>query len=322
MKPTLKELVAYFESSTHAQKQAFEQRYQDDDMVMDAIAAFHEHPEALKRIKKKALRSQYMTRVSVLALLCSLLIGYLFIPNHPETKNASAKTTPVDKIRIHHKSDVDHFQELAKHKTLKATQLSADFQHQLNQSETVTNRPFASEELDRMHVNSIETISHEKRSIAHFIARELFIKQLKVIDYRYYRKRNQDENQGNMNVMPNESEEQLQLSYMNVLSEAMEDFAAGDYKLALLTYDEILADYPEDANALFYGALSLYNLGQFEQSKIRLVKLNANRFQNFTDEANWYLLLNLKALKDPGAEKLQQRISEENGFYSERAKKL
>jgi Flp pilus assembly protein TadD len=118
-------------------------------------------------------------------------------------------------------------------------------------------------------------------------------------------------------------ERELKIPYTNVLNKAIEDFAQQDYKLALLHFDEILQTYPDDANALFYGAMCLYNLSEFNQAESRFLKLQSIPFANFSEEAEWYLLhVYQRTKKEAAFSSLRKSIIEQKGFYAQKAENL
>jgi tetratricopeptide (TPR) repeat protein len=153
------------------------------------------------------------------------------------------------------------------------------------------------------------------------IGRELLIKNFKVLDYRYYRN---PEKEVKKVVPPNEfGDQELQIPYINLLSRSIEDFSKEEYKLALLHFDQILISYPDDANALFYGAMCLYNLQEYGQAEGRFLKLQNIPFANFSEEGNWYLLhVYQQTKKEAAFSSLRNSIIEEKGFYAQKAENL
>jgi tetratricopeptide (TPR) repeat protein len=102
-----------------------------------------------------------------------------------------------------------------------------------------------------------------------------------------------------------------------------DNFSKEDYKLALLHFDEILNSYPDDANALFYGAMCLYNLQEYGQAEGRFLKLQNIPFANFREEGNWYLLhVYQQTKKEAAFSSLRNSIMEEKGFYAQKAENL
>ena len=115
----------------------------------------------------------------------------------------------------------------------------------------------------------------------------------------------------------------MKVPYINLLNKAVVDFSKEDYKLALLHFDEILHSYPDDANALFYGAMCLYNLQEYGQAEGRFLKLQNIPFANFREEGNWYLLhVYQQTKKEAAFSSLRNSIIEEKGFYAQKAENL
>jgi tetratricopeptide (TPR) repeat protein len=167
----------------------------------------------------------------------------------------------------------------------------------------------------------VEFKRQKEQRLAIKMGRELYIKNFKVIDYRYYRK---SERTAGAAVTENEmGEQELKIPYINLLNKSIEDFAQQDYKLALLHFDEILQTYPDDANALFYGAMCLYNLSEYSQAESRFLKLQSIPFANFGEEAEWYLLhVYQQTKKEAAFSSLRKSIIEQKGFYAQKAENL
>jgi len=182
-------------------------------------------------------------------------------------------------------------------------------------------RPEVLERIQQIPAHNIEFNQQKEQRLALKIGRELIIKNFKTIDYRYYRKENDG---GQQTYTENDLGEQtLKVPYMNLLNKAIVDFSKEDYKLALLHFDEILNSYPDDANALFYGAMCLYNLQEYGQAEGRFLKLQNIPFANFREEGNWYLLhVYQQTKKEAAFSSLRNSIMEEKGFYAQKAENL
>ena len=110
---------------------------------------------------------------------------------------------------------------------------------------------------------------------------------------------------------------------MNFLEKTLKYFNQNKQKEALQRFELILETYPDDVNALFYSALCLYNLNQFQLCEQRLMNLQNARFTNFDEEMNWYLLLTYRAQnKTEAFQKMKEQIITRKGFYSKQAEKL
>ncbi|MGD1844133.1 MAG: tetratricopeptide repeat protein [Salibacteraceae bacterium] len=114
----------------------------------------------------------------------------------------------------------------------------------------------------------------------------------------------------------------FQYSYNDVLELGIFRLKAGKYRKALQKFNLILKHFPEDENALFYGGLSYFNLGQYEQSIAFFDQISGLQKSYFDEEAEWYKALAfLKIGQRKEAKTIMVKISEAGGFYAERASK-
>jgi len=109
-------------------------------------------------------------------------------------------------------------------------------------------------------------------------------------------------------------------TYKDVLERAIINFKKLAYKEALVDFEMILAKHPKDVNALFYGALSEYNLKNYKRALSKLDAVLKNPQTEFNQEAKWNKALALIELKETSKAKiLLQQIIDEKGFYQQRA---
>ena len=326
MKASKSAFKKYLFNEQQKEKHAFERQHLQDELVMDAIEGYQNEPGAWRRFeqldrryttKRKRKFSLYL--LSSVALLLSVI--FLIIGGEEEVVTAPHKKPtatltkdPQQVIKIFNKQDVEGLQPIAKQERITAAIVVEDFQQKRNEN-TSEERYIAP--MDQLPVNGIQ-IQTKGQKLERRLARELLIRNFKVIDYSYYRK-------SNFQTRPitdaAEANEAVHIPYNNILSEAIEEFSSGNYKLSLISFDQILSNYPNDANALFYSALSLYNLKEFAQAEKRLENLKANEFGNFEEEAEWYLLMVYKQQKNETAfNNLKKHIISAQGFYAEKAK--
>jgi tetratricopeptide (TPR) repeat protein len=194
------------------------------------------------------------------------------------------------------------------------------------------NPSFPTEEIVQLPLGSIGKLDRNPTKSRSNFAMETYVHDLKVLDYRYYRKKVRQEKTDLLTGTPAAQEyqgeganqrENLDISYMNFLSNTLSDFNRGEYKAALIGFDQILSSYPDDVNALFYSGLCLYNLKQFNLCEQRLKVMDLTKFDNFDEEQHWYLLLCYKAQgKTQDFIDLKQEIIRVNGFYASKAASL
>ncbi|MFT5823283.1 MAG: tetratricopeptide (TPR) repeat protein [Crocinitomix sp.] len=115
-------------------------------------------------------------------------------------------------------------------------------------------------------------------------------------------------------------EREVKVPYYDYLRKSMSFFAEGRYKKALNRYLLILDQYPDDLNALFYGALSYHNLGKNTEAIVFFDKIINGELYVFSEEALWYkakALIKLK--KKVEAKAILEEIIAHGGFYTQEA---
>ncbi len=316
----------YLQTNNQKEKHQIEKALVDDVFAMDAIEGFQSNTSAWEHFERFDSRMQQKRLAFKIFLgstfvILSVFIGYLMIPI-PQTKFTSKefhghqKQTQI--IKIHTQKEIQQMTVAPTQQRISPKQVIFETQEKSNRAESLVE---VLERLDQKPLQQIESSQIKGKSLALNMGRELYIKNLKAVDYRYHRK---EESKSFERPEENAFGEQvLQIPYINLLSQALEDFSKENYKLALLHFDQILEVYPDDANALFYGGMCLYNLNQFPQAENRFLKLQNIPFSNFNEEGNWYLLHVYKAAKKEAAfSSLKKDIIEQNGFYTQKASQL
>ena len=315
----------YLRTSDQQAKYQTEKILMDDDFAMEALEGFQGQKdawqsfEAFDRMYQQKKRRLNMSLLG-LALLISIIVGWNLIPTSSDNKTSRKEKALVKAptIKIHQKDEINQMTTAAAAIQISPQQVLMEFN--TTASET-TQRPEALERIQQKPAQHIEFNKQKEQRLALKMGRELFIKNFKVIDYRYYRDGGIDQSQS---FSEDELGQQtLKVPYMNLLNKAIVDFSKEDYKLALLHFDEILQSYPDDANALFYGAMCLYNLQEYGQAEGRFLKLQNIPFANFREEGNWYLLhVYQQTKKEAAFSSLRNSIIEEKGFYAQKAENL
>lgn len=136
------------------------------------------------------------------------------------------------------------------------------------------------------------------------------------VDARY---ENQDSKNSTAKTLE-QSAAMQQIPYMDFLQNAMKKFKGKMYGAALADYEVILKTYPDDLNALFYGGICNYHLKRNDKALDYLEKVISDKTEVFFPEAEWYKALTLiQAERKDEARQLLKKITEEGGFYSEKA---
>jgi len=313
----------YLNTKSQGEKHLIEKQFVSDDFTMDAFEGYLQHKDAwqtFEALDQKYNRKQRKKKLAFFgsALAVSLLLGWYLIPTMPmkQTTSAAKQKAESIQIKIHRKDDIQQMKTAALSERITPTEVRLNFSPS---NEAPATKAEVLERMQQMPTQTVEIRQQKPQVLQVKMGRELLIKNFKVLDYRYYRKGDLTQT-----LAENEhGEQQLKIPYINILNKAIEHFSRQDYKLALLLFDEILLTYPDDANALFYGAMCLYNLSEYNQAESRFVKLQNVPFGNFSEEANWYLLhVYQKTKKEAAFSSLQKMIIGQKGFYAEKAENL
>jgi len=163
-------------------------------------------------------------------------------------------------------------------------------------------------------------------------AKEIYLIDLKLIDYRVYRenpvvKTKQLILTGTSANKENESSDSfetgwkdVQIPYIQYLDKSVYYFNKGKSKKALTRFETIIQAYPLDVNANFYSGICLYNFGEYTEAINRFETCLSTEYRNFDEESIWMKALCLDHLNQKNEAKLLfQLISESRGFYANQA---
>lgn len=164
-------------------------------------------------------------------------------------------------------------------------------------------------------------------------AKEIYLNDLKLIDYRAYRENPAVETkqliltgttadkEGKHSESFESNWQNVQIPYMQYLDKSVYYFNKGKSKKALARFETIIETYPLDVNANFYAGLCLFNFGEYTDAIAKFETCLGSTYRNFDDEAIWMKALSLEHLhREIEAKKLFTLISENNGFYAEQAR--
>lgn len=118
----------------------------------------------------------------------------------------------------------------------------------------------------------------------------------------------------------NAESETRPIQYLDHFDVALAAFARNDHKRALTELRTVLAQYPDDINALFYAGLSCYNLGLYKKAERYFARAAVHPVRTFDQEALWYQALSTERSEGgPVARPLFVVIAGGGGFYAEQA---
>ena len=167
------------------------------------------------------------------------------------------------------------------------------------------------------------------------IAKEIYWHGIKAIDYTQYRTNPEVKiEQTILTGLPAnyESEKDIEteattktvlVAYSDYIEKTLSYVQKSRWKNALARCEEILADYPDDINALFYSGFCLYNLQQYDKACDQFSACLQLNFSNFNEEASWYLAKSRLANGEKSlAKELFKGIKDNKGYYAKDAEKL
>lgn len=334
-----KDLEKYFRTKDSTLKNAIEQKASDDPFDNEALEGWSASSvplESMNSIDRKRFKGMYYKFALTSILFFTVSIGFMYFVTTKNEQSATKKITEIKRPNYKpiYKDTITAVnlspeQELIQPKTIKRNfQLKKE--NNVSSITTTTQPDLSIQPLPIKKANSIP--ASNKRRVN--LAKETYIQDFKVVDYRYYRSRpttnpNKEVLTGtsaNSEISTDasvESDNIVEIAYVNFLGKSLKYFSQNKFKDALSRFDLILETYPDDVNALFYSALCLYNLNQFNLCEKRLIELKNTKFTNFDEEQEWYLLLTYYSLhKDQQFIELKTQIVEAGGFYSKKAAKL
>lgn len=119
----------------------------------------------------------------------------------------------------------------------------------------------------------------------------------------------------------NDNTETKAIPYMEYLGQCMNEFDKGRYSSAATHFALVLKQYPTDVNAQFYGSMSLYRDGKYQEALDGFETVLKNVISVFNEEARFYKAKSLKALgRQDEAKPIFERIIQENKFYADEAR--
>ncbi len=336
MKNNRNVFLSYFTRMSSREKHALEQQSLKDPFLSDALDGFSENASVFRSMKKLDKR-YYRGRIRLWKISSVLIVSLTVLFIYRSTKDQTTiqatpkpnvSTIQVDRIPT---EKLQSLIVLPKEKVLLANKIQREFKAKDKGMifRANENPIFPTEEIVQLPLHSLGKVDRNPANKRSNFAMETYVNDLKVLDYRYYRKKGGQEKTNLLTGTPAAQETQegdakekdfIEFSYMNYLGVTLRDFNRGEYKAALLGMDQILSIYPDDVNALFYSALCLYNLKQFNLCEQRLKVMDLAKFDNFDEEQKWYLLLCYKAqVKTQDFSDLKQEIIRANGFYAGKA---
>lgn len=283
--------------------------------------------------KTKTYSSLWLTLICGGIIMLSILLFFLIKPteNHPTIKQNKTRTLFKEKLT----KEIAQMVALPKTEQITQKEVLKDQSQQKIASEKAPNVGNEDVFFDEKTLAPIPIeISSKVAEVAkQRFAAEIYLHSFKSIDYRKYRNRPEieqpeqiilsgtDASQENKGAKQAGGQTQATTTpYIDYLNKSLSYLNKSNWKQALMRFNTILVAYPDDVNALFYGGLCYYNLQQFAQASVAFSACLQLEFNNFNEEAQWYLALSKKSDgKTEDAKKLFEQMLLQNGYYAKQA---
>jgi TolA-binding protein len=338
-----KDIETYLNSDDSKFKNSVEKSALNDEFDHAALDGWNDFPEAKmnKLDNRFGKRGNWGIQITIATLLVvsAFLLVYNFQSKDDSNKKiqTTSKESKTDTI-ILEKTDyiipqpIEEMDELPVKKQIQVATIINDFKEKSNLTETKPNQPI---EIN-LPTKKIESEHSPATSIVKetFLGKEIYLFDLKVIDYRFYREKPEITTKqtlltgtpANFGEIPTEESsewENIEIPYIEYLSKTMEYFSKGQNKRALTRFLEIVNTYPDDLNANFYAGLCYYNLKEYSSAINHFNKCSNSDFKNFTEEVDWYKAKCYIANNQQAeAKELLNQIIAGKGYYSNQAAKL
>lgn len=319
-----------------------------DDFDQDALEGWNETGSNFSIMKNADLRFKpkfnflpYVISLNIVIVIVAAI--YFFNDKSDATSlGINSKEVHEENNMVFEKNDIalpeiiDTMTELPVKKQILAKRISAEFKEikQINDQKELAENKEKKEDIDGLDVIQLPEAPTPKLVKEVKAGKEIYIEDLKVLDYRAYRSKptvttKQMDLSGTPANLENDSrtEEEpvwkdVEIPYIDYLRKTMSVFADGNNKKALGRFETILTAYPNDVNALFYGGLCYYNLQNYSKAAELFDKLLDSDYGNFAEEAKWYLAKSLLNTEPSKARKILFEIKDEKGFYAKQAEEL
>lgn len=339
------DIRSYQHTTDERVKHSIEKKALDDDFDTDALEGWSILPVtdlSMKKLDRRFRNKSISLPLSIGLLSLSMLILTFFYVSKKTETNDELRQPKENNLIAYERTDIvlpesiEEMKELPQKEQIQIKTIQRDFEVQKQQAE-VKNETIETQTISNLPTKELEETQVIVRPIKETIlGKEIYLSDLKVLDYRAYRSKpviqtKQIELTGtpaNQSEPGQSNEEEftwknVDVPYIDYLEKSMEIFSRGNNKKALARFEEILKTYPDDINALFYAGLCYHNLKEFDKAIASFEKCDDSKYINFKEEAEWYKAKSVLASGNKEqARSLLLKIQNANGYYSAQAKKL
>ena len=341
-----KEINQYRETRDERERFSIEQKSMGNDFDMDALEGWSEAGDGTNLMSKldrkfiKKISFKFIT-FSLSIFLISGLAFYIFYPTSQTTSSDKSNLIPYiskkksERTDLIIPSEIIKMTELPDKHQINIKTIQKDLISQRKEDNYAESKKENNLNIDPLPINSVNKIDIQLNTFKNQeIGKEIYLHDVKLLDYRVYRSKPQIKSkQIILNGTPASQESQssnmneinewkiVDIPYIEYIDKTISVFAKGNNKKALTRLEQILVTYPDDLNANFYSGICYYNLNEFNKAITAFEKCLSSQFNNFNEEAEWYLAKSLQANNnDEKAKILFEKIKNSTSYYSNQVK--
>lgn len=333
------DIKTYLSTKDEQTKRVIEGKALENDFDREALEGWSSHEagiSGLDRLDKKFQPSVVKGWMifSAAAIILAAAGIFLFNKNQPEKNTVTAIN--IEKTDVILPDSVNKLVEIPKTELISVSEIKIERQAAENMTDEASVPEQKQSFREQSTVDQLPILkpdfASEKQRIKKIEAKEIYLNNLKLIDYRTYRKRpNLTVESIQLTGVPADKESQeetalenkvfdVEIAYYDYISKTTLLLNEEDYKQALARCNIILMHYPDDLNALFYSGLCYYNLAEYTRAIELFKQCLTSKFNNFDEETEWLLAKSYEASGETKkAKAIFQLIKERGGYYSKKA---
>lgn len=336
-----------------AEMHDLEKQALSDPFLKDAMDGYENNPGALQYFNRNILHKNKFQfqwfSIAILGIGFIIMSALYFTKDQPLLPKKSSSLTLIEKNEGYENinnqlemlpMNIDTLAEIHPNQQIKSKEVINQFND--NNTYVKTVKPVSIDEkinikIDPDLVNEPQPKVVAKKLFKQKIYPYIFFYNLAVLDYSAYENREKIVQKTTYKLSgvsaafesaevknsPDLVAETKAVPYLDYLEETMYFFSKNKYKYALKRLNIITEQYKNDLNAMFYGGLCYFNLGDYEKALAgfdAILDLNTGPFK---EEAQWYKAKTLIRLnKNQVANQVLLDIVAENGFYTDQALEL
>jgi len=342
------DISQYMSTKDERLKNSIERKATQSDFENDALDGWAGQSILISNMDRldKKFGSTKGVKIIITSIIAAsaIVISVLFLVPLAETegqKSMSSTETPVqlsfEKSDIVIPEHIDSMVVLPKNKSIQPKSIQKEFKEKVATPTTIEqskNNIESDLKIADLPLLKIDRPKNE-RLVTSSAAKEIYLSELKLVDYREYRSRPMIQtktmtlsgvpaNMEHASSTQNEVEWTVtEIAYYDYIKKTQEIFYKENYKKALTRYLTILETYSDDVNALFYSGLCYYNLAQYTSANEQFFRCLGSKFNNFNEEAEWFMAQSYLASGErQKAKSIFEMIVEKNGYYAGQAKEV